>query len=116
MTVSAQSSRVYCLTALTSFIVWSILWGSISLQAQSLNSPEPQGQVSAGQQEDPLKRPLPKKKQGTESFYKKWLEDVSVIITPEEMQAFKKLGTDAERDQYIEIFWQHRDPTPDTEE
>ena len=49
--------------------------------------------------------------------YKKWLdEDVRYIITSEEEQAFKLLGTDAERDEFIEQFWLRRDPTPDTEE
>src|SRR5712671_4527026 len=49
--------------------------------------------------------------------YKKWLdEDVRWIITDEELSAFKKLATNAERDQFIEAFWQRRDPTPDTEE
>jgi len=49
--------------------------------------------------------------------YKNWLDqDVRYIITPEEEQAFKLLGTDEERDQFIEQFWLRRDPTPDTEE
>jgi GWxTD domain-containing protein len=49
--------------------------------------------------------------------YKTWLdEDVRYIITPEEEQAFKLLGTDEERDEFIEQFWLRRDPTPDTQE
>jgi GWxTD domain-containing protein len=49
--------------------------------------------------------------------YRKWLnEDVGYIITDEEKQAFKRLGTDLERDQFIENFWLRRDPTPDTQE
>lgn len=49
--------------------------------------------------------------------FKKWInEDVRWIITPEEEAAFKQLATDEERDQFIEQFWQRRDPTPDTEE
>jgi GWxTD domain-containing protein len=49
--------------------------------------------------------------------YQTWLDqDVRYIITPEEEQAFKLLGTDEERDQFIEQFWLRRDPTPDTEE
>src|SRR5579872_5498362 len=41
-----------------------------------------------------------------ESPYKKWLsEEVAYIITPEERAAFKKLTTDAEREQFIEQFW-----------
>jgi GWxTD domain-containing protein len=49
--------------------------------------------------------------------YKKWLnEDVVYIITDEEKQAFKRLNTDEEREQFVEQFWLRRDPTPDTEE
>ena len=73
---------------------------------------------------DPLKRPLTdkQKKQNSKSLkielsktYKKWLdEDVRWIITDEEQKAFKLLSNDEERDQFIEAFWQRRDPTPDT--
>lgn len=49
--------------------------------------------------------------------WKKWLnEDVVYIITDEEKQAFKRLKTDEERQQFVEAFWARRDPTPDTEE
>ena len=52
-----------------------------------------------------------------ETPYKKWLdEDVVYIITDEEREAFKRLTTDEEREQFIEQFWLRRDPTPDTEE
>jgi GWxTD domain-containing protein len=73
---------------------------------------------------DPLKRPLTEKqkKQNSKSLkielsktYKKWLdEDVRWIISDEEQKAFKLLSNDEERDQFIEAFWQRRDPTPDT--
>ena len=75
---------------------------------------------------DPLKRPLTDKqkkanakslKQELSKTYKKWLdEDVSYIITDAERAAFKKLSNDEERDNFIEAFWQRRDPTPDTPE
>ena len=52
-----------------------------------------------------------------ETPYKKWLnEDVAYIISDEEKQAWKRLATDDERQQFIEQFWLRRDPTPDTEE
>jgi GWxTD domain-containing protein len=84
-----------------------------------------QGQ-SAEPAEDPLKRkPSEKqKKQQKRSLnielsktYKKWLnEDVAYIISDQERAAFKQLSNDEERDNFIEAFWQRRDPTPDTEE
>jgi GWxTD domain-containing protein len=49
--------------------------------------------------------------------YRKWLEeDVATIIRPVERDVFLKLGTDRERDLFIEAFWKHRDPTPDSPE
>jgi GWxTD domain-containing protein len=75
---------------------------------------------------DPLTRPINEKqrKKNERAFkaevskvYKKWLdEDVVYIITDEERAAFKQLSNDEERDNFIEAFWQRRDPTPDTEE
>ncbi|MBZ5704996.1 MAG: GWxTD domain-containing protein [Acidobacteriia bacterium] len=86
-----------------------------------------QGQGGQGdQQVDPLKRPISEKqkKQNAKALkvelsktYKKWLaEDVAWIITDEERAAFKQLSNDEERDNFIEAFWQRRDPTPDTVE
>jgi GWxTD domain-containing protein len=49
------------------------------------------------------------------SPYRKWLEDeVTYIITDEERTAFLRLNTNEEREQFIESFWNVRDPTPDT--
>ncbi|HYJ47804.1 MAG TPA: GWxTD domain-containing protein [Pyrinomonadaceae bacterium] len=49
--------------------------------------------------------------------YKDWLNnDVAYIITPQERDAFKKLTTDEERENFIELFWRRRDPDPDTDE
>jgi GWxTD domain-containing protein len=82
--------------------------------------------TQAGQAADPLKRPISDKqkkenakalKQELSKTYKKWLdEDVAYIISDDERKAFKQLSNDEERDQFIEAFWQRRDPTPDTEE
>jgi GWxTD domain-containing protein len=83
-----------------------------------------QGQGS--EEPDPLKRPPSEKQKKQQKrnlnvelskVYKKWLnEDVVWIITDEERAAFKQLSNDEERDNFIEAFWQRRDPTPDTEE
>jgi GWxTD domain-containing protein len=57
------------------------------------------------------------KKETSDQYLKKWLEqDVVYIITDEERKAFKQLTTDEERYQFIEQFWLRRDPTPDTVE
>jgi GWxTD domain-containing protein len=79
-------------------------------------------QAQPDAQQDPLKRQRSKDNKAAQieklgGVYKKWLdEDVRWIITDEELSAFKKLTTNAERDQFIEAFWQRRDPTPDTAE
>src|SRR5579862_4879951 len=63
------------------------------------------------------KRQEEKLRKELETPYRKWLnEDVTYIITDEERQAWKRLSTDDEREQFIEQFWLRRDPTPDTEE
>jgi GWxTD domain-containing protein len=46
--------------------------------------------------------------------YSDWLNsEVPYIITPDERAAFSKLGTNEEREQFIEHFWQLRNPDPD---
>src|SRR5271165_2035324 len=84
------------------------------------------GAAAQGSQIDPLKRPIPEKQRKANAkalkielskTYRKWLdEDVRWIITDQERSAFMQLSNDEERDQFIEAFWQRRDPTPDTEE
>jgi len=84
------------------------------------------GSQGSSDEVDPLKRaPNAKQKKQQKAAlkvelsktYKKWLnEDVAYIITDTERAAFKQLSNDEERDNFIEAFWQRRDPTPDTEE
>jgi len=93
---------------------------------QSSNATVTSSQAQPTDEIDPLKRsPTEKQKKAQKKslnveltkVYKKWLnEDVVWIITDEERQAFKQLSNDEERDNFIEAFWQRRDPTPDTEE
>ena len=78
------------------------------------------------EQPDPTKRRLSDKerfqqqkalKGELKGEYKKWVdEDVRWIITDEELAAFKSLGNDEERDQFIENFWLRRNPNPDSPE
>lgn len=49
--------------------------------------------------------------------YKHWIdEEVPYIITDQERAAWKKLSTDAEREQFIEAFWERRNPNPQSGE
>ena len=107
----------------------SLGFGSIS-EAQDKDKDAQKSDSKAtgaqGSQVDPLKRPVPEKQRKANAkalkielskTYRKWLdEDVRWIITDQERSAFMQLSNDEERDQFIEAFWQRRDPTPDTEE
>lgn len=111
-----------------SFLTGSMMLGCGALQAQEKDTKNSNESGAAGQgtQVDPLKRPVPEKQRKANAkalkielskTYRKWLdEDVRWIITDEERSAFMQLSNDEERDQFIEAFWQRRDPTPDTEE
>ncbi|MGA9686633.1 MAG: GWxTD domain-containing protein [Candidatus Sulfotelmatobacter sp.] len=124
---------------LSSLIVFAVVAGfadPISAQSDKPTPPsQPPSSATSGtatdsqtpaDDVDPLKRkPNEKQKKAQKralnielsKTYKKWLnEDVVWIITDQERAAFKQLSNDEERDNFIEAFWQRRDPTPDTEE
>jgi GWxTD domain-containing protein len=45
--------------------------------------------------------------------YERWLnEEVRWIITDQERADFKALSSDKQRDQFVEAFWERRNPTP----
>src|SRR3984893_775487 len=109
------------------------MMGARELSAQGTTAPAaqaaPDGVTRAPVTEekpDPLKRPLTDKERFAQQkalkgelkgSYKTWLDqDVRWIITDQEMQAFKSLSNDEERDQFIENFWLRRNPNPDSPE
>src|SRR5256885_3741674 len=68
-------------------------------------------------QDSAKKKDFKKLQKELDTPYKKWLqEEVPYIISDEERAAFLQLQTNEEREQFIEAFWQRRDPTPDTVE
>jgi GWxTD domain-containing protein len=89
-----------------------VLIGSILASSASINFAQP---PSAS---DPRQKPKNVKKEDSpDNVFKKWLaEDVPYIITRAEKEAFDKLTTNEERENFIATFWQRRDPDPDTEE
>jgi len=111
-----------------SFLLLSVIGtGLLAAAQQDAKSSAPgNSQNQQDQQVDPLRRPISEKqkkenakslKQELSKTYKKWLdEDVIYIISDEERKAFKQLSNDEERDQFIEAFWQRRNPNPDSEE
>ena len=111
------------------FISMGVVWGSAQAQQATPAATAPDGvtQVPAVvEKPNPLKRRLTDKEKITQQkalkeelkgVYKTWLDqDVRWIITDTEAQAFKQLTNDEERDQFIENFWQRRNPSPDSPE
>ena len=103
--ISGRAGRV-CLWVLAGFI-------ALGLVLPTLNA-LPQQNETLSKAEKRRQKEIQKE---MESPYKKWLnEEVPYIITAEERAAFKKLGTDDEREQFIEQFWERRNPNPGSPE
>jgi GWxTD domain-containing protein len=112
--------------SVTKFVICSAALGLLAGGNASRAADQKKKTDAASAQRETVAKPLSEKEKRKREEklrkelmtpYKKWLdEDVAYIITDEERQAFKRLATDEEREQFIEQFWLRRDPTPDTEE
>jgi GWxTD domain-containing protein len=92
------------------FLVAAVILGSLT--ATSLHAAPPKEQTS--KEEKRRQKAIQKE---MESAYKRWLSDeVPYIITDEERGAFRKFSTDDEREQFIEQFWERRNPNPGSPE
>jgi GWxTD domain-containing protein len=114
----------------TTLFLLILLGGRLLTAQETPSDPAQTDGVTRGpvtvEKPDPLKRPLSDKerrdqqkalKAELKGVYKKWVdEDVRWIITDQELQAFKSLSNDEERDQFIENFWLRRNPNPDSPE
>jgi GWxTD domain-containing protein len=108
--VLCGSAALLSLTALVGIAIGQSGQAPSSDSSQKETVSKPMTEKQRKKQEKKLQKEL-------ETPYKKWLnEDVAYIISNEEKQAWKRLATDDERQQFIEQFWLRRDPTPDTEE
>ncbi len=56
------------------------------------------------------------KKDNLEAEYKRWLNLVHYIITPDEKEVFLKLKNNRDRRSFINLFWKMRDPSKGTPE
>ncbi len=93
---------------------------------QAKAGPTKTDQASEDQSGDPLKRPIDEKRRKEHAKQlkhelneddKKWLnQDVRWIISDEEKKAFMQLSNEEEREQFIESFWDRRNPNPDSED
>ncbi len=119
-----KSSPAFCRQFLAGFSAAILI--TCTVTAQDKTSQEGGSSSSSSTSDQTVAKPLTKKQIAKRQKelekelagpWKKWLnEDVVYIITDEEKQAFKRLKTDEERQQFVEQFWLRRDPTPDTEE
>jgi GWxTD domain-containing protein len=50
-----------------------------------------------------------------EKRFQEWLDMVGVVASSEELRAFRELPTAGDREAFIRLFWQQRDPSPGTE-
>ncbi|MEA2603392.1 MAG: Ca-activated chloride channel [Acidobacteriota bacterium] len=57
--------------------------------------------------------PSPERPEPSERF-RTWLEDVAPLITQREREVFLGLSADADREAFIQRFWEVRDPFPNT--
>jgi GWxTD domain-containing protein len=105
-------SRV-CWTILPVLLCLGLL-SSISASAQDQppppnTAPKPQSAKDRKQQSRKLAK--------ESAPYNTWeTEEVPYIITKEELDAFHRLTTNEEREQFIEEFWRRRNPDPDSPE
>jgi len=105
------------------FVLSAIFAGSLAVAGIAYTNPPQQEQSDPQSQQSAKQTAKQRNKKDKDLFkeldsqYKKWLdEDVVYIISPEERSAFIHLETNEEREQFIEQFWQRRNPDPDSPE
>jgi GWxTD domain-containing protein len=105
--------RVYVLAVLAAGLgVAPLAFGQGESQEQQKAQPDQNSAKKSAKQKAKSDKELRKE---LDSQYRKWLdEDVVYIISPEERSAFLHLATNEEREQFIEQFWQRRNPDPDS--
>src|SRR5262245_46392430 len=86
-----------------------------TLAAQSQDIPASRPSPQEARTEKQRKKQQKKAKDEVSDQLDRFIEeDGKYIVTPEEREAFKRLGSNEEREQYIEIIFQRRNPNPDS--
>ena len=113
-----KMSANFRVSILGSAVILLGFWGIAALaQGQPTNQSQPTSGQQPDQKQDNSKKKINEKQVLKElaTPYKKWLnEDVVYIITDTERRAFLQLQTNEERENFIEEFWQRRNPDPDS--
>lgn len=121
--ISAKLGKGGIMGRFAKFCAFVILGGGIALAPLAYTKAAQQAQQDQQPAQDQTPKNAAKEKQKSEkdlykeldSQYKNWLEqDVVYIISAEERNAFLHLQTNEEREQFIEAFWQRRNPDPDS--
>src|SRR5579872_926230 len=111
-----ESQRSSAILGSALFLLVLSAAGLVLAQNQPADQPQPAQQ--SDKKQDTSKAKKPNDKQVLKELatpYKKWLsEDVAYIITDSERKAFLQLQTNEERENFIEQFWQRRNPDPDS--
>jgi GWxTD domain-containing protein len=90
----------------------SLLWPALSA---AQDQPPPQDSPAKPLTPKELKKRQRQLIKELSSVDATWLrEEVPDIITEQERRAFLELGTQEEREQFIEIFWRNRNPDPES--
>ena len=109
--------RKVFVATLTAGLIVGILPQAVGADKKKSANQQPRETVAKPLSEREKRRRDEKLRKELMGPFRKWLsEDVAYIITDEERQAFNRLATDDEREQFIEQFWMRRDPTPDSAE
>jgi GWxTD domain-containing protein len=112
----SESQRSSAILGSALFLLVLSAAGFVLAQNQPPGQPQPAQQ--SDKKQDTSKAKKPSEKQVLKELatpYKKWLsEDVAYIITDSERKAFLGLETNEERENFIEQFWQRRNPDPDS--
>jgi GWxTD domain-containing protein len=97
-------------------LTFSLLLISVFAIAQAQQTKSTKQTRPAKQNQNPDEKQRKVKAEPNDA-YTRWInEDAALIITNAERAAYAKLRTNEEREQFIHLFWDRRDPTPDTEE
>ncbi len=117
----SRSKRILFVATLGGLLL--LPWGLQARDKDPQDAPPDKQQDSGKKNGDISSKPADKTKNLRKleaelaSPYKKWLEEeVPYIITGEERAAFLQLQTNEERENFIEMFWQRRNPDPDSAE
>ena len=104
--------KIILLMSLGSLVFLPLLTAQDSSARQSTAAPQ---DVSPGPVDKKnAKRRYSKAQKELRFDYAEWLRDTTIIMTDDERRAFLQLSTNEERDQAIEIFWNRRNPEPES--